>query len=124
MKPSPQSAPADSIPPLVVDTRPIFEGGGTPCRAIDEAVARLVPGQGLVLLVPFEPVPLYAKLGNQGFHHTATQLPDGAWRVEFRRSLVAATPDPELPACGSNDSVHGSSASSCSDFLRARSSPS
>jgi len=69
----------------VLDTRPIFARGDTPCEAIDEAVASLMPGQSLVLLVPFEPVPLYAKLGNQGFKHEARQLEAGVWRVEFRR---------------------------------------
>ena len=82
---TPKSDPIEFVQPLVVDTRPIFARGDTPCKAIDEAVASLIPGQPLVLVVDFEPVPLYAKLGNQGFSHTATQLSDGAWRVEFRK---------------------------------------
>lgn len=69
----------------MLDTRPIFARGDTPCEAIDEAVASLMPGQPLVLLVPFEPVPLYAKLSNQGFKHEARQIEGGVWRVEFRR---------------------------------------
>jgi uncharacterized protein (DUF2249 family) len=72
--------------PLVLDTRPIFEAGDTPCQAIDEAIASLEPGQALVLLVPFEPVPLYAKLRKEGFAHQSAQQEDGAWRVEFRRA--------------------------------------
>lgn len=75
------------VRPLVLDTRPIFARGDTPCKAIDEAVSSLIPGQLLVLVVEFEPVPLYAKLGSQGFSHTAKQLSDGAWRVEFQRKL-------------------------------------
>ena len=75
----------DSLSPKVIDTRPLFAKGQTPCQVIDEAVASLVPGQALVLLVPFEPVPLYTKLGNQGFHHQTRQLPDGTWHAEFRR---------------------------------------
>jgi len=82
---TPKPVPIDFVKPLVVDTRPIFARGDTPCKAIDEAVASLIPGQVLVLVVNFEPVPLYAKLGNQGFSHTAKQLSDGAWRVEFRK---------------------------------------
>jgi hypothetical protein len=77
--------PATASPaPHVLDTRPIFGRGDTPCEAIDAAVACLGPGQSLVLLVPFEPVPLYAKLGNQGFLHQARPLGDGTWEVEFR----------------------------------------
>ena len=71
--------------PLVLDTRPIFARGEAPCRAIDDAVASLSPGQSLVLLVDFEPVPLYARLGNQGFTCQAAQLNNGVWRVVFQK---------------------------------------
>lgn len=79
------TAPITFAKPLVVDARPIFGRGETPCGAIHEAVDSLIPGQPLVLLVPFEPVPLYQKLGAQGFSHKATREDDGTWRVEFRR---------------------------------------
>ena len=78
------SAPATPVEPLILDTRPIFSRGETPCQAIDEAVASLVPGQKLQLIAPFEPVPLYAKFGAHGLSHRARQLDDGAWEVEFR----------------------------------------
>ena len=71
--------------PLQLDTRPMFARGETPCQAIDDAVANLIFGQPLVITVPFEPVPLYAKLGKQGFTHQAKQLDDGTWQVEFRK---------------------------------------
>ncbi len=77
--------PIEFVKPLLLDTRPIFARGESPCHAIDEATARLIPGQPLVLIVPFEPVPLYTKLGKQGFTHQAKKLPDGAWQVEFRK---------------------------------------
>ena len=79
------SPPDEQVNPLVLDTRPFFARGATPCEAIDNAVARLKPGQSLVLLVPFEPVPLYTKLGHEGFSHQTTHLEDGTWRVEFRK---------------------------------------
>jgi uncharacterized protein (DUF2249 family) len=79
------SAPIQFVKPLLLDTRQIFTRGEAPCEAIDKAVADLMPGQLLALIVPFEPVPLYVKLGNQGFTHKAEQLTDGAWRVEFRK---------------------------------------
>lgn len=82
---TPKAAPIEFAKPLLLDTRPIFAGGDTPCKAIDDAVATLIPGQPLVLLVPFESVPLYAKLGNQGFKHQAKPLSDGTWQVEFRK---------------------------------------
>jgi uncharacterized protein (DUF2249 family) len=82
---SPQAAPVEFVRPIQLDTRPIFARGDTPCQAIDDATARLIPGQPLILIVPFEPVPLYAKLGRQGFTHQARQRADGAWQVEFRK---------------------------------------
>lgn len=82
---TPKPAPIEFVQPLRLDTRPIFARGETPCKAIDDATAKLIPGQPLVLIVPFEPVPLYAKLGKEGFTHQAKELADGAWQVEFRK---------------------------------------
>ncbi|MBI4660736.1 MAG: DUF2249 domain-containing protein [Verrucomicrobia bacterium] len=83
---APSTVPIEFAKPLTLDTRPYFERGETPCHAIDQAVATLIPGQKFVLVVPFEPVPLYAKLGKEGFSHRAQQLPDGTWQVEFMKS--------------------------------------
>jgi uncharacterized protein (DUF2249 family) len=82
----PRAVPIESLKPFVLDTRPIFARGDTPCEAIDDAIASLIPGQPLVLLAPFEPVPLYAKLSNQGFKHEARQIEGDTWRVEFRNN--------------------------------------
>jgi len=79
------TVPATFVQPLVLDTRPIFQRGETPCHAIDEAVESLIPGQSFVLLAPFEPAPLYKKLGAQGFSHKTTKEDDGTWRLEFRK---------------------------------------
>ncbi len=85
MNPVTVAVPSATIAPYVLDTRPLFAQGESPCQAIEEATATLTPGQPLVLLVPFEPVPLYTRLGKQGFTHQAERLVDGTWRVEFRR---------------------------------------
>jgi uncharacterized protein (DUF2249 family) len=95
---APQTVPISFVQPHVLDVRPILEAGGTPCGAIDAAVGRLIPGQSLVVLVPFEPVPLYTKLGSCGFGHETEKLPDGTWRVEFKPTAQA---DPErFESCG------------------------
>lgn len=83
---APKPAPIAFVKPLELDTRPIFERGETPCKAIDVAVASLIPGQSLVITTPFEPVPLYAKLGNQGFTHQTKRLNSKTWQAEFRRT--------------------------------------
>jgi hypothetical protein len=86
-----------SLEPLVLDVRPIFARGGSPCSTIDEAVASLSPGQAFVLLAPFEPAPLFAKLGAKGFCHSSKAMADGCWRIEF-------TPTGIPQAAGSADS--------------------
>ena len=68
---------------LVLDVRPIFAQGGSPCAMIDAAVANLTPGQSFVLIAPFEPVPLFGKLGTRGFGHRSEAMVDGSWRIEF-----------------------------------------
>jgi uncharacterized protein (DUF2249 family) len=69
--------------PMILDARPIFQRGESPCHVIDEAVANVKPGERLILLVPFEPIPLYAKLARQGFEHQSRQSADGSWEVAF-----------------------------------------
>ena len=69
--------------PLVLDVRPIFAQGGSPCTTIDEAVASLRPGQSFVLLVPFEPAPLFGKLGAKGLRGKSQLQADGSYRIEF-----------------------------------------
>jgi hypothetical protein len=88
---------------VTLDVRPIFARGGSPCTAIDEAVAGLTPEQHLVLLVPFEPIPLYTKLGAQGFSHQSTPLDDGSWQIEFSRThapQLAQSGTQSVSCCG------------------------
>lgn len=94
----PQTVPIAFVQPHLLDVRPILAAGGTPCGAIEGAVAKLIPGQSLVVLVPFEPVPLYTKLGMCGFSHDARQLEDGTWRVEFKPGTEADAD--KFEACG------------------------
>ncbi len=69
--------------PLVLDIRPMFAAGISPCSIIDETVARLQPQQRFVLLAPFEPVPLFTKLSAHGLSHRSEPEPDGSWRIVF-----------------------------------------
>lgn len=69
--------------PYLLDVRPIFARGESPCSIIEGAVAGLAPGQSFVLIAGFEPIPLFTKLGNLGFDHQSQAQPDGSWRIEF-----------------------------------------
>ena len=69
----------------IVDARPTLAAGGEPFEMIMAAAAE-IDSEPLVVLAPFEPVPLEGVLGAQGFNHRTTQLPDGTWRTVFRRT--------------------------------------
>ena len=69
-----------------VDARPIIAAGDEPFETIMAAVAGLAEGEDLVVLAPFEPVPLEGVLSSQGFSYEATEVGAGDWRVTFRRS--------------------------------------
>ncbi len=68
-----------------VDARPILAGGGEPFETIMAAVSALADAEELVVLAPFEPVPLEGVLGSQGFTYEAAEIGGGDWRVTFRR---------------------------------------
>jgi uncharacterized protein DUF2249 len=69
----------------VLDVRPVLEQGGEPFVQIMEAAERVPAGQTLVLVAPFEPVPLYGVLGARGFAHAIQQLAADEWVVRFMR---------------------------------------
>ncbi len=97
----PQTVPIAFVKPYTLDVRPLLAAGGSPCGAIEGAVGKLIAGQTLVVLVPFEPVPLYAKLGACGFTHESKCLPDGTWQVEFKPGVEADAD--RFQACGCQD---------------------
>lgn len=68
------------------DARPIIDAGGEPFNDIMAAAAALSRGEELIVVAPFDPVPLRAVLGSQGFTCEATDLGNGDWQVRFRRS--------------------------------------
>jgi len=78
-----------------LDVRQILAGGRDPFSEIME-VARKVPPEGtLVVVAPFDPVPLRDVLGSSGFTSSATPRGPGEWEITFRRAaLPAAGPAP------------------------------
>lgn len=67
----------------VLDVRPDLESGGEPFVRIMEAVASIKPGGTLVIIAPFEPVPLYDVLGERGFSHETARVAADEWVVRF-----------------------------------------
>jgi len=66
-----------------LDVRPMLASGQGPLGAILEVVRTLLPGQALRLIAPFEPAPLYAKLGDMGYAHATRRRDDGAYEIVF-----------------------------------------
>jgi uncharacterized protein (DUF2249 family) len=71
----------------VLDVRPELEQGGEPFVRIMEAAANITPGETLVIVAPFEPVPLYAVLEGRGFGHETERVAADEWVVCFSRRV-------------------------------------
>lgn len=68
-----------------VDARPIIAAGAEPFEELMAAAGALAEGEDLVVLAPFEPVPLEGVLSSQGFVYEPEAIGGGDWRVTFRR---------------------------------------
>lgn len=68
-----------------IDARPIIASGAEPFETIMAAAGALDDGEELVVLAPFEPVPLEGILSSEGFAYEAEDLGGDDWRVTFRR---------------------------------------
>ncbi|MHB1087286.1 MAG: DUF2249 domain-containing protein [Acidimicrobiales bacterium] len=68
-----------------LDVRPILAAGEEPFDLIMRTVAELRDDEDLIILSPFEPVPLEGVLGSQGFDFTAVERDAGDWHVTFSR---------------------------------------
>jgi hypothetical protein len=74
-----------SKPMAMFDARPVIAAGGEPFSDIMAVAAALGRDEELVVLAPFDPVPLKGALGSQGFTCDAADLGNGDWQVTFRR---------------------------------------
>jgi uncharacterized protein (DUF2249 family) len=71
---------------VTLDVRPILAAGGEPFETIMAAINDLPDGDALELTAPFDPVPLYAVLGAQGFAHRTEQRGPAEFVVRFSRT--------------------------------------
>jgi uncharacterized protein (DUF2249 family) len=74
----------------VLDVREDFRSGQRPCDKIKTALSKVVAGETLRLLVPFEPAPLYQLAANEGLGHESKQTTGGDWEVMFSHELAIA----------------------------------
>ncbi|QSW98791.1 DUF2249 domain-containing protein [Haloterrigena alkaliphila] len=75
-------APEHSAVDATLDVREI---DGPPFEDIVAALEELPADDRLRLIVPFEPVPLYAELDERGFTHESEQR-DGLWYVHIEHA--------------------------------------
>lgn len=69
----------------ILDVRPVLEQGGEPFVQIMEAAEAIKPGNTLVLIAPFEPIPLYGVLQARGFLHETKEVSPNEWVIRFVR---------------------------------------
>lgn len=81
-----------------VDVREDLRAGREPFRRIMDAGRQLPEGGVLRVRAIFEPAPLYAVLGKQGFAHFTEALAPDDWRVWFYRDSGAPAPTGEQRA--------------------------
>jgi uncharacterized protein (DUF2249 family) len=81
-----QAASVKTQAHTVLDVRPELEQGGEPFVSIMEAASAITPGGTLVIIAPFEPVPLYDVLGARGFSHETKNVAADEWIVQFTRN--------------------------------------
>lgn len=84
-----------------------IRNGREPFSKIMATTAALRPDEQLLLIAPFEPVPLFRVLEKKGFRHTAQPNAAGDWEVLFTRQtedqLSEAAPRPASPDRASRD---------------------
>jgi uncharacterized protein (DUF2249 family) len=69
-----------------LDVREDLRRGREPFSKIMMTVAQLKDDESLLLIVPFEPAPLFAVLARQGFSHVSKPAGSGDWEVLFTRT--------------------------------------
>lgn len=72
--------------PLQLDVRPLLKQNRSPMSAVLAAVNSLGPDQDLLVIAPFEPVPMYKLLLERGLVPESRHLENGDWEILFRRS--------------------------------------
>jgi uncharacterized protein (DUF2249 family) len=93
---------------VTVDVRDDIRGGREPFSKIMNAAAALQTNEQLLLIAPFEPVPLFRVMEKQGFRHTVQSNKPGDWEVLFMRQSDAQSAEAVCVTACSDASVPGS----------------
>lgn len=80
---------------VTLDVRDEIRQGHEPFTQILATAAALKIGESLLLIAPFEPMPLYRMMAREGFAYKTRPMGRGDWEVLFSR--VAGPPSCALP---------------------------
>lgn len=86
---------SDSI--VTLDVREDLRQGREPFARIIQMVNSLEEDQGLLLIAPFKPAPLFEVMAQRGFQHEARLMPGGDWEVLFSRSTKPVSSNGNAP---------------------------
>jgi uncharacterized protein (DUF2249 family) len=78
---------------VTLDVREDIREGREPFSRIMRLVSELTTGQKLLLIAPFEPIPLLHAMARRGFSHSAKRTSSGDWEVLFTRLIDVASGD-------------------------------
>jgi uncharacterized protein (DUF2249 family) len=94
---------------VTIDVREDIRAGREPFSKIMNAAAALQTAEQLLVIAPFEPVPLFQVLEKQGFCHTSKPVAAGDWEVRFMRQSNPTSLDPGMAGASQ---VHGADSES------------
>jgi len=75
---------------VTLDVREHFRSGRPSFALILETVTGLKEDQGLRLIAPFQPLPLFTVMAQRGFAHASRLMDSGDWEVQFTRTSKAS----------------------------------
>jgi uncharacterized protein (DUF2249 family) len=97
-----------------LDVRDDIRKGVEPFSKIMGAVSALRADEQLLLIAPFEPVPLFSVLKRQGFEHVSRELESGDFEVLFTRGsdTQVAKDIPKTPPLNTRKAMENAAAKS------------
>jgi uncharacterized protein (DUF2249 family) len=93
---------------VTVDVREDIRNGREPFSKIMNAALALRSNEQLLLIAPFEPVPLFRVMEKQGFRHAVQSNKPGDWKVLFMRQSDAQSVEAAPATPCTTDSGPGS----------------
>lgn len=92
-------AEVDAHPVASIDVPALLDDAVDPFPILSAAAEAVGIGEGMVVMAPFDPIPLRNMLTERGFTSWGTPEADGRWRVRFYRAGACGGVGPEARQC-------------------------